>query len=242
VVGSIWDSSICRGGDNLQILTLDREFPGQDREVALKRKLIQDPDQSFWEGPRPKLGVTLGEAVVFSILCLLLDAKRTLASRRSRFQASSLVIRFSHPNWVSEENVRALGSFRDAAVVAMSIFLEGIRHKSGPQEISIAVDLLRKTVQRHRPAADRLPPFPPQYIHGKYLRCSQGVLNEIKWELVFESCAAGFPYILEGEPETFVGDLKKFPANKRIRKILVIDVGAGSTDAGYMVTDPDISQ
>jgi hypothetical protein len=45
---------------------MDQKFQGQDREIALKRKLIQDPDQSFWEGPRPKLGVTLGEAVVFS--------------------------------------------------------------------------------------------------------------------------------------------------------------------------------
>jgi len=40
---------------------------------------------------------------------------------------------------------------------------------------------------------------------------------------------------VEGERDTFAGDVRKFPANNRIRKILVVDVGAGSTDAEYMV-------
>jgi hypothetical protein len=35
------------------------------------------------------------------------------------------------------------------AVVAMSIFLETIGHKSEDQKISIAVDALRNAVQRH---------------------------------------------------------------------------------------------
>jgi len=117
----------------------------------------------------------------------------------------------------------------------MRIFLEGIRHKRKPRGIGIAVDALRSAVQLHRSAADKLPSFSSRYVHREYVCCSQGELNGTKWELVFESCAAGFPYLLEGERETFEGTLRKFPASKRIRKILVVDVGAGSTDAGYMV-------
>jgi len=236
VIGSIWDSSVYRLDDRLHLFTLDRGFQAPRRETALKRRLIQDPGQPFWDGIREQLGVTLGEAVVFSILCLLLDAKRTLAARRkSLLQEGSLVIRFSHPNWIAEDTVRALGCFRDAAVVAMHIFLQAIDHKNDAQEISIALDALRTAVQRHRGAADRLSPFPLYYDHREYLRCAQGKVHKTKWELVFESCAAGFPYLLESEPGTYVEDLTTFPALKRIRTVLVIDVGAGSTDAGYMV-------
>src|ERR1700730_8928093 len=82
VIGPIWDSSVCRIDGYLQMFTLDQRHQDAGREVALKRKLIQDPDQSFWEGTRPKLGTTLGEAIVFSILTLLLDADKTLAAKR----------------------------------------------------------------------------------------------------------------------------------------------------------------
>jgi len=174
----MWDSSVCRLDDSLHIFTLDRGFQDPRRAVALKRTLIQDPDSPFWEGPRGKLRVTLGEAVVFSILSLLLDAQRILTARdKSLFQDGSLVIRFSHPNWISEDTVRALGRFRDAAVVAMSIFLKAIRHKIEPQEISISVDALRKAVQRHRSAADKLIQFPLQYVHREYLRDDAEIIS-----------------------------------------------------------------
>jgi hypothetical protein len=117
----------------------------------------------------------------------------------------------------------------------MSIFLEGIKHERESHGISVVVDDIRKAVQRHHTAADQLPKLPLQYTHDAYLSCSQGEPHKIKWELVCESCAAGFAYILEGEPGTFEEDLTRFPANERIRKILVVDVGAGSTDAGYML-------
>ncbi len=117
----------------------------------------------------------------------------------------------------------------------MSIFLQGIDHESDLQGISIALDALKTAVQRHRCAMDRLSQFPPQYDHREYLRCAQGELNKTKWELVFESCAAGFPYLSESEPETYEDDLTTLSALQRFRTILVVDVGAGSTDAGYMV-------
>ena len=84
------------------------------RETGLKRKLIQDPDQSFWDGPRPKLGVTLGEAVVFSILALLLDAERVTKRKKLSLRGIPLTVRFSPPNWIEDTNIRDLQYFRDA--------------------------------------------------------------------------------------------------------------------------------
>ncbi len=84
-VGPIWDSAVSLNGTDLTMHTLDQRNQDPSREVALKRKLIQDPDQPFWEGPRPKLGVTLGESVVFSIFCLLLDAGQEFKGTREEF-------------------------------------------------------------------------------------------------------------------------------------------------------------
>lgn len=236
VIGPIWDSSVCRIDDSLHMFTLDERFNNPARETALKRKLIQDPDQPFWEGHRPKLGTTLGEAVVFSLLCLLFDAQNSFEKKGETLaHTGELTIRFSHPNWISEDNIRALGCYRDAVAVAASIFLEGAHHRIGTRTISISAETLRNAVARHRHVIEELPAFPSQYDHHEYVKCSRGTIKKANWELVFESCAAGFPYLLEGERETFEDVLTKFPAAKRIRKILVVDVGAGSTDAGYLV-------
>src|SRR5260370_23765302 len=113
VIGEIWDSGVTRVAGSLAWFPLEQRVRDVNREIGLKRKLIQDPDQSFWEGPRPKLGVTLGEAVVFSVLALLVDAERVLVRRRVSLRSAPLTIRFSHPNWIEETNIRALQCFRD---------------------------------------------------------------------------------------------------------------------------------
>jgi hypothetical protein len=236
VIGPIWDSAVCCLDDSLHMFTLDERFDNPAREMALKRKLIQDPDQPFWEGHRPKLGSTLGEAVVFSLLCLLFDAQNALEKKgKTLIHDGPLTLRFSHPNWISEDNIRALSYYRDAVAVAVSIFVQGAQHKIGTRSVSISGNTLRNAVDRHRRVIEGLPAFPSRYDYREYLKCSKGTIKNTNWELVFESCAAGFPYLLEGERETFEDILTKFPAAKRVRKILVVDVGAGSTDAGYMV-------
>ena len=49
IVGTIWDSAVSRVGADLVMHTMERHHQDSSREVALKRKLIQDPDQSFWK-------------------------------------------------------------------------------------------------------------------------------------------------------------------------------------------------
>lgn len=234
-VGPIWDSAVSLNGTDLTMHTLDQRNQDPTREVALKRKLIQDPDQPFWEGPRPKLGVTLGESVVFSIFCLLLDADRNLRARGKSFKDKGSVIRFSHPNWISSENVRALGCFRDAAIVALSAFIKYDGKNEDSRRITVPTQIFKETVDRHKAFADDLPRFTNKYSHGDYMRCTRGNMEGIEWEFVFESCAAGFPYIYDADPETYETPLRKYPANRQVKKILVVDVGAGSTDAGYLV-------
>src|SRR5262249_22478981 len=70
VVGRIWDSRVWRHEDQLSIFPLRARFQAGQGEAALKRKLINDPDQPFWEGQRRRLGVSLGESVVFSLMSL----------------------------------------------------------------------------------------------------------------------------------------------------------------------------
>jgi hypothetical protein len=236
IVGTIWDSAVSRVGADLVMHTMERHHQDPSREVALKRKLIQDPDQSFWEGDRPKLGVTLGESVVSSILCLLDDAEKELKRRGLSFRSQGSVVRFSHPNWISSENVRALNCFRDAVVAALAIFIEGAGsiEKDGSR-FKVPASALRDAVHRHKALVDGLPKFPEHYGHKDYHRCTRGNMKGIEWEFVFESCAAGFPYLLQHDRELFEESIRKFPATRRVRKVLVVDVGAGSTDAGYLV-------
>jgi hypothetical protein len=235
IVGAIWDSSVSRAGTDLVLHTLEQRNQDPSREMALKRKLINDPDQSFWEGPRPKLGVTLGEAVVFSLLALLTDADRILGSRGMSFRDSGSVVRFSHPNWISADNVRALACFRDAAVVALSVFLNNTQLPNRNGLVKISADFVNRRVQAAKQLADELPVFPESYNHQDYQRCTKGVIKGVEWEFVFESCAAGFPYLLQHDRDTFEDTLHKYPAKRRVRKVMVVDVGAGSSDAGYLV-------
>src|SRR6185437_6916803 len=102
IVGPIWNSTVWKFPKSLAIYPAARRFTAEAGSASeLKRKLINDPDQAFWEGKRAKIDVSLGEAVVFSLAAILLDAKDTIAKRGIDLKAYEEVrVRFSHPNWV----------------------------------------------------------------------------------------------------------------------------------------------
>ena len=120
-------------------------------------------------------------------------------------------------------------------MVALATFANGIGKVETDGRIIVSADLMKDAVRRHKSLVDTLPPFPENYTHADYQRCTRGTIEGIRWELVFESCAAGFPYLLQHDWDTFEDTLRKFPASRRLRKVLVVDVGAGSSDAGYLV-------
>src|SRR5207245_1110851 len=53
-------------------------------------------------------------------------------------------------------------------------------------------------------------------------------LRNVRWRYIGESCAAGLPYLRSTR-------VKEEPGLPGLRKLLVVDVGAGSTDIGYMI-------
>ena len=200
VVGPIWDSRVWREGNSLSAFPLERRHEGSQGEVGLKRKLIQDPDQPFWEGERPRLGVTLGEATTFSLLALLEDAYKTVRRRGIDLKtAEHVTVRLAHPNWIAPHNLPALKSYRDSAVVALSIFVSENPGEMAEKAYSIPVDTLRKTVLSHKACIDKLKPFPAEYSYKGYRDVLKGKTGDVTWEFIFESCAAGFPYLLEVE-------------------------------------------
>jgi hypothetical protein len=226
VVGRIWDSRVWREDDDLVMYPLELRYQGQFGEEQLKRKLIFDPDQPFWEGERHRLKTTLGEAVVFSLLALLSDARETLTTRGiSLAHSNVLPVRFSHPNWIEPESIPSLQNYRDAVVVALSGFFDVLCHGTPEGAIKAPIQCLREFVKDNKQISG-LPSFPPAYSYDEYQACATGAVGTLSWALVFESCAAGFPYIVSS-PAGLVAPW--------IRKILVVDIGAGSTDCGYML-------
>ncbi len=236
LVGQIWDSTVWRVGESLAMHPIGLRYKGDRGEGQLKRKLIRDPDQPFWEGERRKLGATLGEAIVFSLYSLLSDAQKTLKSSGvSLDDMGPVSVRFSHPNWVTPDTVTALQCYRDAAVVALSALHETPEETTSKGSLQITAGGLKDLVARHGARISSLGVLPPLYDHNKYQECLKGSVENIRWEFVFESCAAGFPYLIQAEPEVFNPEELKYAEHAWVRKILVVDIGAGSTDSGYML-------
>lgn len=52
--------------------------------------------------------------------------------------------------------------------------------------------------------------------------------NELRWGFITESGAAGLPYLR-------AIDIEDVPGAHGLAKLLVVDVGVGSTDIGYML-------
>ena len=246
VVGGIWDSRVWRIGDCLAMFPVSRRYVGDHGVNALKRKLIHDPGQAFWHGERSDIQASLGEAVVFSLSTLLLDAVAKLKSSGIDVaKAEKLKIRFSHPNWITPDAVAALQCYRDAAVIALSVSKSGLKDAVGENEgFSVPLVALKKLINERMQHAAKLERFPREYEYKAYRRCANGIDDGVGWEFVFESAAAGFPYVAEMEPDLFAGDTTSSDA--KFRKILVVDIGAGSTDAGYMLRtirlDPNTKQ
>lgn len=238
VLGPIWDSRVSNDAGQLAMHTVAERHTSASEERELKRKLIRDPDQPFWEGPRRRLGVTLGEAVVFSLIALLADAKARLQAQQVSLWdangcASDLVIRFSHPNWVLPTSIPALQMFRDAAVLAMNLVPRALPSwRDG--RVNISASTLTTLARAERTALQGLRSLPSTYSQEAFAEALNGSSPSGRWELVFESCAAAFPYLVDGEPELFA-DSPNLVEQRWIRKVLAVDVGAGSTDFGYFL-------
>lgn len=235
LVGRIWDSKVWRVEDRLALFPAERHFhEGRSSEGALKRILIDDPWQQFWDGERPRLGASLGEATVFSFFAVMIDALRTAKRRGYPMPGSGdLEVRVSHPNWMSSDNMVALGYLRDSAMIAAMRVFDWPQFSAEEGGIQLDVASLRTWISVAKRELAVLPPVPVEFDYDTYATWSHGVARAIKWRLVFESCAAGFSYLVEHEPDAFDPEDPVTPSQPR--KLLVVDIGAGSTDSGYLL-------
>ena len=216
----------------------DNLFPDIERVHSLKKKIISDPFGAFWEyDQRDDIGMSLGKVMVFSICSLLGDFLAYLKKEQLSLDSTTEIeIGFSFPNWMKDkdrESRIAVNHYHEAIVVSCYLFqlfkdelpIPGKPYPSSKwkelvdssksniniphgDEIKISEMTIRKYELR-------------EFIAGYYY-------DNCKWRYLVESCAAGLPYLRNIE-------LKEPPGLTGLGKLLVIDIGAGSTDIGYML-------
>lgn len=244
VVGPIRASNLIRIENNLIFSPTGDHLRRASPIRSIKKLIIADPAGPFWEGVRDDTQTTLGEAVVFSLCSLLADLRSDLAQNGIEFyETKPLDVGFSLPNWV-EENDEAqrvgLNRFHQAVMVALDLFVR-LATRELPQPgkqfpIRAWREMVCYIISRRR---ERQPVEWGQESKGisveSLVRKDVYDFGVLRYSYIVESCAAGLPYLRAmGDPLS--------GSSPRIRKLLVVDVGAGSTDIGYMLRTVSINK
>lgn len=201
---------------------------------GLKAQLIKNPNSPFWGGLQRRIRLSLGELVAFSLWYLTSEAYEA-ASRTIRRKPQHLQIRFSLPNWIDiEEGAIGRATYEQAARVACHIFTmkrDGWSREPRPSrenwqaQVARALGVLEISDDA---AIDQA----PQGFRSM-LKREWEVDGNSRFRFVAESSAAGLTGLTRSGGEDQRGVLK----------ILVVDVGAGSTDIGYLLkTDQALCQ
>jgi len=232
LVGKIHHSTLVRIGDDLIFSPGENVSETHERIDSLKRIIINDPlGQSFWDADRLDTGTSLGEAVSFSICSLLCDAVIELRDKQNICfpTDTEMEIGFSLPNWLRDQDKKsevALDHFRHAVYASCFIFKE---HSSSELPVpgkAYSIEVWKRIVNEALKGCKN-----SDQIEGidKHIQELHRIDN-LKWRYLVESCAAGLPYLrsisLEEEAPSGLPGLGK---------LFVVDVGAGSTDVGYML-------
>jgi hypothetical protein len=216
-------SDVCVDSSDQIYLSTDPPREDSVFESGIKGTLIRDPNGAFWEGRR-QIKLTLGELVCFSLWTLLSDAYENLRKTAAN-EPEEIDIRFSLPNWVGLPGAAvARAKYEQAAWVACYMFgqdREGWLRSPKPSRASWraavgrALDELNLSDDSERSNKD----------FREAIQARIKVDDRISFRFVAESSAAGLTGLSEFEG-----------ANRpHLTKILVVDVGAGSTDIGYVL-------
>lgn len=198
---------------------------------GLKSFLINDSLATpFWSREdRLDTGTSLGEAVTFSVVCLLAEAKRIVEKRTdASFNESELG--FSFPNWLAEDSKKAstaAKNFCEAAQAAMEIVVTLAGPDLPKPGKAFQVAQWKRIVEAARKSLSGV-----QMDHLTIQTASQAEFSirgsGPRWRFIVESGAAGIPYLRFMRVPKAKGTLG-------LAKLLIVDVGAGSTDVGYML-------
>lgn len=227
------DSTVHRQGDTLVIQRERVPVRSDVQDSRLKRLLLVDPmGADYWGAVRQGIGISLGEAATLVIACMLSDAYASLSQTGANLDRVAIQINYSLPNWTEADpahNVARQRMFQTATVVSALVDKTG--WDTLPQlgtPVSI-VDWRKRVQDSRRDIASLLSNCPPSFakLMQKEYQC-----GNISWRLAAESSAAGFlplEYLLSDIPSESRAALHWV-------KLLVVDVGAGSTDSGYFVS------
>jgi len=193
--------------------------PGRfEKSYPIKRQMIDNPNVSLWEGVMDDTNLTLGASIVFSLVAIL----------RSAIAAAAIIDRtvikeicFSFPNWspsLDTGHDRSFRKFRQAARVAIQIATDGRYDHIDPQS-GVHIPTFSGVVNALRTAWE-----PNPLTIDKVTQLSDTLDIGISVNYLPESMASGFPYLL-----------KLQSGHEYAFRLLVVDVGAGSTDIGYMI-------
>ena len=232
-VPRVIDSTVHRQGEAL-LVNRERTLVRSDvQDSRLKRLLLVDPmGADYWEAVRQGIGVSLGEAATLVIACMLSDVFSNFLQTGENLDDLAVHIHYSLPNWTEadpQHNVARQRMYQTATVVSALIGESGWRslpQLGTPVLISgwrkVVQDSLRRVVGEFRDC----PPTFAEMMQAEY-EC-----GGIHWRLAAESSAAGFLPLAH-----LLSDVR--PESKAAQhwvKLLVVDVGAGSTDSGYFVS------
>jgi hypothetical protein len=211
-----------------QHLTLGNEAQGDDGVRGLKGVMILDPLGSpFWEAQRTDTKTPLGHAVSFSLCCLLADAFQQL--RTATGQRPKMEVAFSYPNWLTEggrKTQAAAKNFREAAAVAVWLAATQDPGSLPKPQSKFPIPKWQRMVGNALPwAREQTSSIDLETIMQASFQAPGG---ETSWAFITESGAAGLPYLRAARPQPV-------PGCPGLAKLLVVDVGAGSTDTAYML-------
>jgi len=207
----------------------------EDLVRGLKRDLIEHSlSVLFWgKDDRPNSGTSLGEAVAFSLINLIAESKRQLDDAHPGADFLEAELGFSFPNWLAEDTRKATiaaRSFCEAVGVAVHAVnsrpLETLPVPGKP----FSIKMLKEWIVEARAATLD---SQGHQLTIEEVNKTAFTSGGLAWKFIVESGAAGLPYLRTVRSE-------KMPGIPGLAKLLVIDVGAGSTDVGYMLKTSNI--
>jgi hypothetical protein len=230
------DSTIYRSGDDLLVGHERARITRDVADTRLKRLLLKDPQgASYWEAVREGIGVSLGEAAVLTIGCMLGDVAKYLREQDLDVaSAMQIHLRFSLPNWIGEDAEHSVARKR---MYQTTVVCAGLVKMLGWDELpavgkKVGISEWRdicSQVRRRPEIANLLAKLPTSFAD---MAEAEHSVQGIDWRLAAESSAAGYLTLLQ--------QLHAVPRNAKAQKhwvkLLVVDVGAGSTDTGYLVS------
>ena len=223
----LYSSDLARTVDSLTFSPDPATVEEDSLVTSLKERLIQDPlGQDFWGSDRLDTKTSLGEAVAFSLCCLLNDAMAAVSHIEG--------IGFSFPNWLVEDTKAAKAAvehFRQAVKVAVYLIGHVPSNELPRPQKSFSIIRWKDLAGQARVRS----------MGGDGETLSIGNMTQLGfslptyaavWSFLVESGAAGLPYLR-------AMDIEPVPGTPGLAKLLVVDVGARVDRRGLYVAGPE---